>query len=39
MLIVGQISNEEERREIKSVIELFIVEERVRYLARKKRKH
>ena len=38
MLIVGQINNEEERNEARFVAQIFIVEERIKYLARANRK-
>jgi len=38
MLIVGQISSEEERFELRFIAQVFTVEERFRYLARKNRK-
>jgi len=38
MLIVGQISDEEERYEIQLIAQIFAIEERFRYLARKQRK-
>ncbi len=38
MLIIGQVTTEEEQREIKYVAELFIIGQRFRYLARKQRK-
>ena len=38
MLIVGQISSEEEQDELQLIAELFIVGERIRYLARKQKK-
>lgn len=38
MLIVGQVSSEEERYEARFVAEVFIVGERFRYLARKQNK-
>jgi len=34
MLIVGQVSSIEERNEIRFVAEMFILGERIRYLAR-----
>ena len=39
MLIVGQITNEEERYEARYVAQVFIVAERIRYLARKQKKN
>jgi len=38
MLIVGQVSNEEERCELQFVAQVFTVEKRFRYLARMQRK-
>ena len=38
MLIVGQVSSEEERNEVQFIAQVFIVEERFKYLARKHRK-
>jgi len=38
MLIVGQVSSEEERSEIWLIAQIFTVEERFRYLARQQRK-
>ena len=38
MLIIGLVSSEEEQREIRFVAELFIIGERIRYLARQQRK-
>lgn len=38
MLIVGQISDEEERYEVQFIAQIFAIEERFRYLARKQRK-
>ncbi len=38
MLIVGQVSSEEERRELQLVAQVFTVEKRFRYLARMQRK-
>jgi len=38
MLIVGQVTDEEEQCEVRQIAELFIVGERFRYLARKHRK-
>lgn len=37
MLIVGQVSSEEERSEIRFIAQIFAIEERFRYLARKQR--
>jgi len=39
MLIVGQISSEEERSEVYFIAQVFTVENRFRYLARKQRKN
>jgi len=39
MLIVGEVSSEDERCELRLVVQVFIIEERLRYLARKKRKN
>jgi hypothetical protein len=38
MLVVGQVSSEEERCELKFVAQVFAIEERFRYLARMQRK-
>jgi len=38
MLIIGQVSSEEERCELRFVAQIFTVEERFRYLARQQRK-
>jgi hypothetical protein len=38
MLIVGQVSSEEERYEIQFVAQVFAIEKRFRYLARQQRK-
>jgi hypothetical protein len=38
MLIVGQVSSEEERYEIRFIAHVFMVENRFRYLARQQRK-
>jgi len=38
MLIVGQVSSEEERYEIQFVAQVFAIENRFRYLARQQRK-
>jgi hypothetical protein len=38
MLIVGQVSSEEERCELIFVAQVFTIEERFRYLARSQRK-
>ena len=38
MLIVGQISSEEERWEVQFIAQVFAIEERFRYLARQQRK-
>jgi len=38
MLIVGQVSSEQEKYEIRFIAEMFIVGERFRYLARQQRK-
>jgi hypothetical protein len=38
MLIVGQVTSEEERYEIRFIAHVFMVENRFRYLARKQRK-
>jgi len=38
MLIVGQISDERERCEIRFIAEIFAIEQRFRYLARNQRK-
>ena len=38
MLIVGQVSSEEERYEVQFIAQIVILEERVRYLARKNKK-
>jgi len=37
MLIVGQVSSEEESYEIRFIAEMVIVGERIRYLARQQR--
>jgi hypothetical protein len=37
MLIVGQISSEEEKYEIRFIAEMFVISERIRYLARQQR--
>jgi hypothetical protein len=37
MLIVGQVSSEEEKYEIRFIAEMFVIGERIRYLARKQR--
>jgi hypothetical protein len=38
MLIVGQVSSEEEKYEVRFIAQVFTVEERFRYLARMQRK-
>jgi len=38
MLIVGQVSSEEERYEVTMVAQLFTIGERFRYLARQQKK-
>jgi len=38
MLIVGQVSNKEEAKEITFIAKLFVVGQHARYLARKKEK-
>lgn len=38
MLIVGQVSSEEERYEVTFIAQVFSVSERFRYLARQQRK-
>jgi hypothetical protein len=38
MLIVGQVSSEEEKCEIRFIAEMFVIGERIRYLARQQRK-
>jgi hypothetical protein len=38
MLIVGQVTDEEDRYEVRLIAELFIVGERFRYLARQQKK-
>jgi len=38
MLIVGQVSSEEERYEVRFIAHVFMVETRFRYLARQHRK-
>ena len=38
MLIIGQVSSEEERCELRFIAQIFTVEERFRYLARQQRK-
>jgi len=38
MLIVGQVSSEEERCEVRFIAQVFTVEERFRYLGRMNRK-
>jgi len=38
MLIVGQVSSEEERSEIWLIAQIFTVEQRFRYLGRQQRK-
>ena len=38
MLIVGQVSDEEERYEIQLIAQIFAIEQRFRYLARQQRK-
>jgi hypothetical protein len=38
MLIVGQVSSEEEKYEIRFIAEMFIIGERIKYLARQQRK-
>jgi len=38
MLIVGQVSTEEEKHEIRFVAEVSVIGERFRYLARQQRK-
>jgi hypothetical protein len=38
MLIVGQVSSEEERYEVQFIAQIVVVAERVRYLARKNKK-
>jgi hypothetical protein len=38
MLIVGQVSSEEEKSEIWLIAQIFTVEQRFRYLARQQRK-
>ena len=38
MLIVGQVSSEEEDHEMQFIAHIFTIEERFRYLARKHRK-
>lgn len=38
MLIVGQVSSEEEKSELRFVAQVFTIEERFRYLARMQRK-
>jgi len=37
MLIVGQVTSNEERKEVRFIAEIFLIEERFRYLARKNR--
>jgi len=37
MLIVGQVSSEKEKNEIIFIAEMFVIGERIRYLARKQR--
>lgn len=37
MIVVGMISNDEEQRELRFVAEVFILSERVRWLARQGR--
>jgi hypothetical protein len=38
MLIIGQVTSEEESYEIRFIAEIVIVGERIRYLARQQRK-
>jgi hypothetical protein len=38
MLIVGQISSEDERNELRFIAQVFTVERRFRYLARQQKK-
>ena len=38
MLIVGQVSSEEERYELRFIAQVFSVEKRFRYLAQQQRK-
>jgi hypothetical protein len=38
MLIVGQVNNEEEQNEARFVAKIFILEERIKYLARNPKK-
>ena len=38
MLIVGQVTDEEEQYEVRFVAEMFLIGERFRYLARQQRK-
>jgi len=38
MLIVGQVSSEQEKHEIRFIAEIFLVGERSRYLARQQKK-
>lgn len=39
MLIVGQVSSEEEKYEIRFIAEMFTIGERIKYLARQQRKN
>jgi len=38
MLIIGQVTDEKERYEVRFIAEIFAIEQRFRYLARKQRK-
>ena len=38
MLIVGQVSSEEEHAEVRFIAQVFAISERFRYLARQQRK-
>ena len=38
MLIIGQVTDEKERSEVRFIAEIFAIEQRFRYLARKQRK-
>jgi hypothetical protein len=38
MLVVGSVSSTEEQREVRFVAEMFLIGERIRYLARQQKK-
>lgn len=37
MLVVGTVSSSEEQREVRFIAEIFIIGERIRYIARQQR--